>query len=150
MGASTARRSRILAVTGGLAITGAVIGAVLAPLLLWVVGSLLRSGARVPTTPAGFGLAALVGAALGVVLLPATAWWLMRHVPLGRALLGTVVGTLVGGGIGMFASALHPTISIGGALAGYLGSALLVRRRARARLGADRAPSAIGDSPEDE
>ena len=122
MEASTARRSRILAVTGGLAITGAVIGAILAPLLRWSVGSLLPAGTRVPLSAGGLGMAALVGASLGAVLLPATAWWLMRHVPLGRALLGTVAGTLIGGGIGMLASALHPTISIVSALAGYLGA----------------------------
>src|SRR4051812_9754400 len=41
--------------------------------------------------------AAMVGALFGGVLLPLTAWLFLRRVPLGLAVLGTAVGTIVGG-----------------------------------------------------
>jgi hypothetical protein len=128
--ASSGRLSRILVIVGGLAFTGAVIGAVLAPMLLVALRAVV-GGNDVATGP--LLRVAGVGAALGAMLLPATAWWLMRSVPLGVALLGTTVGTLVGGAAGVLLASLNPYVPIVGALAGYLASALLLRRRAQRR-----------------
>jgi hypothetical protein len=61
------------------------------------------------------GWGAMVGAALGAVLGPISAWLLMRHVPIGLALAGTALGTLIGAVIGIFVNEL------GGALAFGLG-----------------------------
>jgi hypothetical protein len=66
------------------------------------------------------------------VLLPATAWIFLRRVPLGLALLGTLVGTVVGGALGWIVGIGNDPIQGGlvGAFAGFAGAALLLRLRA--------------------
>jgi hypothetical protein len=93
------RARRILAITAGLVVFGAVAGAI-AGALVAMLGVAIRWG---PFDAADLSLAAVgagFGAPLGAVLLPAAGWLLMRHVPLGRAMLGTTLGTVAGGLIG--------------------------------------------------
>jgi hypothetical protein len=150
--AISSRMSRILAVVGGLALTGAAIGAVLAPLLLVALRAVLGGGLA---TTENWQLLRVVGtgAGLGAILVPATAWWLMRSVPLGSALLGTTFGTLVGGAVGVLLASVSPYVPVAGALTGYLVSALLLRRRAQRRrqVAANAGPAALrGESGEGE
>ena len=151
--APSARMSRILMIVGGLALTGAVLGAVLAPLLLVLLRAVVGGGGLATARDWYLLRVAGVGAALGAILLPATAWWLMRSVPLGAALLGTTLGTLLGGAAGVLLASVNPYVPIAGALAGYLASALLLRRRAQRRreLAAHAGAATLrGESPADE
>ena len=97
------RWSRILLVTAGLAVTGAVAGAVLGAaamgLWVWVFRATLDFNDH------HFLIGAFGGAFLGGILAPIASWLLMRHVPLGRALWQTTIGTLLG--------------AIGGLILGY-------------------------------
>lgn len=95
------RARRILAVTAGLVAFGAAAGAI-AGALVAVLAITLSLGPReaLETDLVGFG--AMLGAPLGGVLLPASGWLLMRRVPVGRAMLGTMLGTIAGGLTGWF------------------------------------------------
>ena len=42
-----------------------------------------------------------IGAAIGAVVAPLMSWLLLRHVPLGRAILHTAIGTVLGGILGL-------------------------------------------------
>ena len=118
------RARRILAITAGLVVFGAFAGAI-AGALVAMVGVAIRWG---PFDAADLSLAAVgagFGAPLGAVLLPAAGWLLMRHVPLGRAMLGTTLGTVAGGLIGwVFPSPMDQINRT--LLAGFLGFVLAV------------------------
>jgi hypothetical protein len=71
------------------------------------------------------GLAAGAGAAAGMIAAPLLGWGLLRRVPLGRAILVTAMGTVVGAIGGELLNPLNPyahTVPgvIGGALVGFL------------------------------
>ena len=90
------RTLRIVAVTAGLLAAGAVAGALAADAALLLASAVEGSGLALNDwEPLLF--VASVGALFGGVLLPVTAWLFLRRVPLGLALLGTVVGTIAGG-----------------------------------------------------
>jgi hypothetical protein len=77
-----------------------------------------------------------LGAVLGGVAAPAGGWLLLRHVPLGRAMLWSVIGTVAGGVILWTVPLGHDQIgrAIIGAVVGFLAAALVLRRTsARAR-----------------
>ncbi|HEV7589035.1 MAG TPA: hypothetical protein VGO40_13035 [Longimicrobium sp.] len=127
------RTLRIFAVTAGLLAAGAVAGALAAAgallIGLWVSGERVGgSGTEM------FGFAAMVGAFFGGLLLPATAWIFLRRVPLGLAVLGTLLGTIVGGALGWVIRMGPNEIQGGlvGAFAGFAAAALLLRLRASA------------------
>jgi hypothetical protein len=113
---------RILAVTAGLAATGAIVGTVLgaSALTAWI---LIRSG---DLRGAGgiIGIAALTGAAIGAVIAPIFAWTLLRTVPLGRAILGTAIGTLLGVAVGPL---IHASGLFAGPIAGFILAAVGLR-----------------------
>lgn len=89
-------KKRVAAVTGGLMIAGAVAGALASALAVGVV--LLTTEPRaIFRDPELLAAGAGLGAAYGAVLGPLAAWLLMRHVPLGIAIGGTMLGTLAGG-----------------------------------------------------
>jgi hypothetical protein len=121
---------RIAAVTIGLSVAGALFGAVAGAAAL-AIAFLLSPG--VP----GFGpvrillLPAIIGAVLGAVCAPTAGWVLLRHVPLGRALGGLTVGTIVGGVVGWFLPSsfdpINETITV--AAFGFLCAAVLLRIR---------------------
>jgi hypothetical protein len=58
------------------------------------------------------GLGAGVGAMIGTLSLPVLAWAFLRHVPLRVAIVGTGIGTAVGGAAGLLlgASAVNPYV----------------------------------------
>lgn len=126
------RNLRIAAVTGGLLVAGAVAGAIAADVALLIAAALDGNG------PELIGLEPMlfvgsVGALLGGVLLPITAWLFLRRVPIGLAVLGTLLGTVVGGALGwILFSGDQIRGGLGGAFAGFALSALLLRLRASA------------------
>ena len=131
------RSLRIVAVTAGLLAGGARAGALAADAAILIVTTVDGSG--VPLRWDALAFVAAVGALFGGVLLPVTAWLFLRRVPLGLALLGTVLGTIVGAVLGWTS-----TIMLGGgevavmqdgligAFAGFACAALLLRLRASA------------------
>jgi hypothetical protein len=97
---------RVVLVMLGLMVVGAVAGAIASASAVAVVGMLgadslwLQQAMSFPTLPdEGVNLVAVagrIGATAGVLLGPLAAWLLMRHVPLGIAIGGTMLGTFVG------------------------------------------------------
>ena len=134
------RFRRILAITSGLVGLGAGAGAVAGTAVAMVIG-VIEGGLRelIDFELAAFGAA--YGAVLGAVLLPIAGWLLMRRVPLGRALLGTTLGTIAGGLVGWFAP-MHGDQFERALLCAFIGFGVAVvrLRRAAARAGVS-APS---------
>lgn len=128
------RGGRIAAVTLGLAVAGALFGGAAGAVALAAV-NLMRHGLQGGFDPQILGGVAMVGAGLGAVLLPAAGWLLMRQVPIGKALLGTTVGTLLGAWAGSAAPdvALPVPSPILGALAGFALATVYLRIRATRR-----------------
>lgn len=127
------RSLRIVAVTGGLLAGGAVAGALAAVAAVLIAVAVTGPGMESDWEPLLF--IASVGALFGGVLLPITAWLFLRRVPLGLALLGTVVGTILGGSLGWILRRGGDVIEGGviGAFAGFALAALLLRLRASTR-----------------
>ena len=125
------RFSRIVQVTTGLSILGALVGGTLGPLLLALV--------LVRLSHSGDGLgepllyAAAFGAATGAVLAPVAGWTLMRHVPIWRAIAETALGTVVGAGIGLIFQPMHDVAWLSPAYLGLAGFALAAVRLRLAR-----------------
>src|ERR1051325_3924692 len=92
------RTLRIAAVTGGLLVAGAVAGTVAAEAAFLVAAVFSHTGEVINRQ--SLLTAGSTGALLGGVLLPITAWIFLRRVPLGLAVLGTLLGTVVGGTLG--------------------------------------------------
>lgn len=127
------RTLRIFAVTVGLLAAGAVAGA-LASVAALAIGMWL-SGDSVGATTLDreiLAVVAMLGGLFGGVLLPATAWVFLRRVPLGLAVLGTLIGTTVGGIVGWVIRPEQIQGGLVGAFVGYAGAALLLRLRASA------------------
>jgi hypothetical protein len=122
------RTGRIFAVTAGLAVTGAIVGTVTGAGVAAIILGIITHSA--PLSLELFAVGATFGAPLGAILFPAAGWLLMRHVPLGKALLGTSIGTLAGGIAGWFLSIgqdpLASTLSLG--VLGFSIAVLLLRR----------------------
>ena len=118
--------TRVLSITVGMvglgAVAGALAGAVVATLVVVVTGiGDLSDGV----------VGAFFGAPLGAVLLPIAGWLSMRRVPIGRALLVTMLGTIAGGLLGWFAP--MPVDQIDRSLyCGIIGFAIAVYRLRRA------------------
>ena len=121
------RARRIVVVTAGLAATGAVVGALVGVLALFL-GSLVRAGWAAASDPFGYAIAAIIGAAIGAVVAPILAWGVMRHVPLGRAIAGTALGAVLGGAIGWVLPVVFPPFA---AVAGFVVAAVVLRLTAR-------------------
>ena len=127
---------RVAAVTGSLALLGAIAGAVvglvvLAGLGLALEGSLL--GVRDLAIGAG------VGALCGAVFGPLVSWTLLRSVPIGRAVIETSVGAAIGAAIAATARVPSFLALLGIALAGAVAAAI------RLRFAAGRASKSAGD-----
>lgn len=116
----------IVAVTAGLIVAGAVFGTIAGAVLLtaWMA----VTGSFNSLTDAAFMLRLSFdfGGRPGAVLGPIAAWLLMRHVPLGLAVGGTTLGTVVGGVIGFVATTL-PTGSMVYGMGGFVISAIALR-----------------------
>lgn len=94
------RSLRVLLITLALSAVGAVLGAIAGAVAL-VAGLTITEGPSVVGNVAAvFRLLkypALVGAVLGATGLPGVTWVLLRYLPLGRAFIGSVLGTIIGG-----------------------------------------------------
>ncbi|WP_420125488.1 hypothetical protein [Longimicrobium sp.] len=125
------RWTRIAAVTAGLSVAGAVFGTItgMAVLLAW---NQIGGGDMIRFTPADLSVvlqaSMLFGGGLGAVLGPLSAWVLMRHVPLGVAVGGSTLGTLVSGGIGLLVTA-DPVVAMFYGMAGFGISTIALRSR---------------------
>ena len=117
---------RAAIVTGALAATGFVCGVAIGSVVL--TGIVIREQGwtrevlRVLPRIAMVG--AIYGGPAGAVLTPPLSWLLLRRVSLGRALLETAVGTVIGAGLGLAFSPLH---TIQAALGGFVLAALRLR-----------------------
>ena len=121
---------RILAVTLGLVVAGAVFGGVAGAVAL-AISLVLSQEYRHLTEPRLFAVAASVGALLGAGCAPLAGWLLLRHVPLGRAFAGLTVGATLGGVVGWFLprSFAHGDGILITAALGFLGAAVVLRLR---------------------
>ena len=121
------RPVRILILTAALALTGATMGAVLGALV-----SVMALGPEgVVLIPPFIWMGVYFGAIIGGILAPLTGWLLLRRVPLGLAVGGTAVGTLAGAVIGLLLGGGNGSVMF--AIAGFLGSAVLLRLNASSR-----------------
>ena len=120
------RTKRILAVTAGLVVAGAVIGAVLGVLVLALTAVILGGWSSLRFDGLLLPMGLVFGAMRGAVLAPAAAWLLMRDVPLGRAIGGTALGTVLGAVMG---TVLAPGTTFLMALAGFVAAAVYLRVR---------------------
>jgi len=123
-------------VSGG--VVGALVGAVVGYLTVAA-----GNGANIEIDPEfGAFFGSMYGAPLGAVLFPLAGWLLMRRVALGRGLLGTALGTTVGGLIGWFLPFGDKNLMFGNALTrvltasvvGFLLAVLALRRSLRRAL----------------
>lgn len=126
------RPSRVIGVTLGLSVTGAVLGGVAGVVALGI-GLLVKAGLATFSHLSVLLIPGVIGAALGSVCAPLAGWLLLRRVPLGRAFAGLVAGTVLGGLAGWFSPwtfglLLQP---IATAAAGFVAAALVMRRRYR-------------------
>jgi hypothetical protein len=124
------RATRILAVTGGLILTGALLGGIAGAAALGVSLAITEGLGR--QLPGALLFGGILGAAIGSVAAPLAGWILLRRVPLGRAIGWTTLGAVAGGVIGWLLRLDVPgpvPAPIAGALVGFLIPALILRLR---------------------
>ena len=114
---------RVAAVTGGLIVVGALAGGVASALALAAVSLVSDGSMGVYRETDTIILGGILGAVYGAVLGPLAAWLLMRHVPLGIAIGGTMLGTLAGGVIALLREQYFLSLP----LAGFALAALVIR-----------------------
>jgi hypothetical protein len=123
------RIGRILSVTMGLMLAGAVFGTITGALTLFVWMAIIGGiDALFEDMVLMLWMGAWFGGTLGAVMGPSAAWLLMRHVPLGLAVGGTMLGTLAGSGIGLLATA-NPVGAMFCGMAGFGVTAIRLRVR---------------------
>lgn len=105
------RVRRILAVTAGLTLTGAIAGGLAAAVGL-ALAAVIRRDIGIVLIPEVWGWSALFGGAVGGVLAPLTGWLFLRHVPLGKLVVQTTIATALLGGLG-FAFNFNPLVAAG-------------------------------------
>ena len=123
------RTGRILAVTAGLIAGGALFGA-LAAVVALLIGVAATDHLRDVMNAELLELVAGVGAVFGGVLFPTAGFVVLRRVPLGLALLGTLVGAVAGGVTGWMLRGqdiMQVYHAIIGALIGFLAATIALR-----------------------
>ena len=128
------RATRIALVTTGLSATGGVIGALCAAssvAIIAVAAEGLETLAMGPTMGM-IGMSAAAGAFVGIIGAPLLGWGLLRRVPIGRIILVTALGTIIGAVVGEWTRPFNPyprTMPgvIAGALIGFLLSGIGLR-----------------------
>lgn len=126
------RTGRILAVTATLAGIGAAVGALLGMVAIAFVGFLREGPTGALESQKLFPVAAFMGGSVGVLLGPLSAWTLMRHVPIWKAIVGTAVGTAMGFVVGSWLGRVfHVTLdwALYGSVLGFLLAAVILRFR---------------------
>lgn len=124
------RFGRIVLVTLGLMLAGAVFGAIAGGAALQLV--FLISGD--PLTVDAFVIGGFFGAPLGAITAPLLSWLLLRRVSLGRMFLVCSCGAAIGGVVGWFLIGLRWDLvgPLAGAFVGCALSALILSSRTRA------------------
>ena len=125
--APRAGAGRIIGVTAALSLAGAVAGSVVGLAMTLITGGFFGAASLLPVLLAP----AAVGAACGAVLFPMGTWMLMRRVPLGRALLWTLVPSAAGAAAALGFVGMTASIGIGGAAIGFVLAAFGLRRSVR-------------------
>jgi hypothetical protein len=92
--------TRVAVVALGLVPTGAAAGALAGALGVTLLVS-VTDGVGAALHPGLWLVAGLVGGGLGAIVLPIAGLTVLRYVPLGRALAETIVGTALGGALGV-------------------------------------------------
>ena len=136
--------TRVVAVTGGLIVVGAIVGGITSMLALTIV-SLVGGTRSLGGLTLGLGFAGAVGAIVGAVLAPVEAWILLRRVPLWRAIAETALGTI----LGALAFAILAPGPIIGAVIGFTLAAVRLRiTTANHKPPAERLSQIEGEAPE--
>lgn len=118
---------RALLVTLGLVAAGGLVGAACGALAFALVLAVVGG----PLEPGLLAIGGAFGAVTGTVVAPLVSWLLLRHVPLGRAIVQTALGTILGGAIGFFL----PVLGLGFAIVpGFLWGGLVGLTAAAVRL----------------
>jgi hypothetical protein len=126
---------RLLLVALGLSGAGAVVGGVCATIAVALILGIRPphdSVLRFDALPFLFGVAQF-GAVVGAVAAPVLGFAVLRKVPLGRAVVVTALGTLIGAVIGEFLGPLNPYDAdltpgvVRGTLAGFVAAGLYLR-----------------------
>jgi hypothetical protein len=112
---------RILAVTVGLSLTGAVCGAVLGGLSFLVALAADKGFGALRDWSIVFVLGAYGGAVFGAVLAPLLAWIFLRRVSLARAIGQTALGVIIGV---VVAAVVRPELVVIFGLAGFVLAAI--------------------------
>jgi hypothetical protein len=128
---------RAILVTIGLSWAGAIFGGLAGAGAQWVWMAVDGDGFLHEPGILLFG--GTMGLVAGAFLAPLTAWLLMRHVPLGLAFAGTLLGTVAGAGAGAIIGDMQAAML--GGFAGYAISAVALRFRVP-RAGRTLAPGA--------
>ena len=95
---------RVLRVVAGLALTGALLGAIAGLMIVLALGLAASIRSReflLFAVPWLFPTGAVIGGVFGALLAPVASFTMWRHVPLGRLFLYVTLGTIVGGALGM-------------------------------------------------
>jgi hypothetical protein len=124
---------RIAVATAALMLVGATLGGTIGVVLLAALGLLVDGPGGFPYAWDAIYVSGIVGAFIGGVGGPVLTWTLLRHIPFWRIFLETTAGTSIGGALGLLLSGLNPVIAVGGALAGFVTSAIALRVRIRPR-----------------
>jgi hypothetical protein len=134
------RPARIALVTAGLSAAGAIVGGLCSTIAVALIAAIEGGLGTLASREVAslLGIAATFGAVAGMVGAPVLSWTLLRRVPLGRAILFTAIGTIVGALGGELAHPLNPYAHalpgvLVGALLGFIGAGILARLRAATR-----------------
>lgn len=129
--------ARIATITVGLTLAGAVTGAICAGVSVACIAA-IEGGAGVLASAVTLKLIALsagFGAVAGAIAGPSLAWGLLRHVPFGRAIAFTALGTVMGSIAGELFRSVNPFAAIvpgviAGAIMGFLLAGIALRLHA--------------------
>jgi len=104
-----AHQTRVIAITSGLVVAGAISGAFSG--VLAIEAAVLIVLRTLPPLQI-LGASCAIGALFGSVVAPVLAWGILRRVPLGRAITGIAIGSGLGGAIGVLvgAGAVNPYV----------------------------------------
>lgn len=133
----TDRITRIGLVTASLSATGGIVGALCAASAVTIIAIAAQGvGAFTHGAIGIVGMSAAAGAVAGTIAAPLLAWGLLRRVPLGRAILATAVGTVVGAVAGEWLRPFNPYVRtlpgvITGAFVGFLFAGVALHLLAR-------------------